>query len=166
MFKKTFYGLTSSNLREARSRQGFHSFTRIYVCWSGSGFSRSYGRDRGALLQRFWMPKTDIFEGKLYGFFYLSQNWVFFNLCFIIVKNLFESTNFPNFDHSIFYTGFIYNFIQNSYCCLGQIRDISIANKHRENFDKFFVQKRDFRGRFHTLRGNCNLLHGKFLLVN
>ena len=97
LFKKTFYGLTSSNPLEARIRQGFHSFTHIYVRWSGSGFSRSYGRNRGALLQRFWMPKTDIFEGKLYAFFYFSQNWVFLNLCLIIVKKIVWKHKFSEF---------------------------------------------------------------------
>ena len=97
----------------------------------------------------FGCQKQTFLRGTLRAL-YLSQNWVFLILCLIIVKNLFESTNFPNFDQTIFLYR-LYLQLQNFCCCLGQIREISIENKHRENFDKFFVQKRDFRGRFHTL---------------
>ena len=59
--------------------------------------------------------------------FYVSENLGFFDIMFI--KNMFQSPNFPKFDQTNFGSGFIYNFRQNFYCCLGQIRDLSIPNK-------------------------------------
>ena len=67
----------------------------------------------------------------------------------MFVKNLFQSLNFPIFDKPNFSTGFIYNLRPNFYCCLGQIRDISVQNTLKMakilNSYKFYAQKnRDF----------------------
>ena len=74
LLKNYISGFNFFKSRQRPAARDIHSFTRIYVCWSVSGFmSCSHGRNRGASLQRFWMPKTDIFEGNFTGSLFVAK---------------------------------------------------------------------------------------------
>ena len=102
-----------------------------------------YSRNRGAWEHCFWGPKTEIFKGKFHAFFLFEVKSGLFHA--MLVENLSQSPNFPNFDKLNFSTSFIYNFRQNFYCCIGQIRDISAQNTLKmakiSNSYKFYARK-------------------------